>query len=215
MLREGEGIAARALSDAGIDYHPAREVIGILEDRRALSESGSQPFSRVTMRIMERALQLSWAQAEGDIGTEHLLQALLERNDDTVENVLAELDVTPQEVMLRVDAAVAERGDLMNPVLVSPGPSALALARGSDRVRRLEVLEGVLWGIDHLEEVVELLRGSANRRVAREALMAPPYELSQNEATGVLDLSVESVTADRRKQVIEEVEMLRHDISSE
>ena len=54
-------------------------------------------------------MQISWAQADGDLDTEHLLAALLEQDDETTEAVLAGLDITPEEVMQRVDALLAER----------------------------------------------------------------------------------------------------------
>ncbi|HXN61733.1 MAG TPA: Clp protease N-terminal domain-containing protein [Acidimicrobiales bacterium] len=214
MLREGEGIAARALWDAGADYHGTREVIEEHGRPQTGGGSGSGPFSKATMRIMERSLRISWVQADGGIDTEHLLVALLEQEDETVEAVLAALDIAPEEVVQPVDALLAERTVLVNPVLDSPLPSALALALG-DRSQRLEVLEGVLWGIDHFGEVVEVLRGSADRRAARDVLMGPPFELSRNQALGVLGLSVDSVTVERRKQVVEEIEMLRHEVSDE
>jgi ATP-dependent Clp protease ATP-binding subunit ClpC len=107
MLREGQGIAAIALSESGVDYYRVREFIGSSEHRNGGMESGPEPFTRATMRIMEGALQISWAQADGSIDTEHLLAALLEQADDVTEAVLAELDVTPQEVLLRVDALLA------------------------------------------------------------------------------------------------------------
>jgi ATP-dependent Clp protease ATP-binding subunit ClpC len=108
MLREGEGIAAKALSDAGVDYHRARVVV---EERKRETGRGSgpEPFSKATMRVMERSLQISWAQADGGIDTEHLLVALLEQGDEGTEVVLAGLDVTPEEVVQRVDALLAER----------------------------------------------------------------------------------------------------------
>jgi ATP-dependent Clp protease ATP-binding subunit ClpC len=109
MLREGQGIAAIALSEAGVDYPRARELVGSRHRRKAGMESGPEPFTRATMTIMERALQVSWAQADGSIDTEHLLAALLEQTDDVTEAVLAELDVTPQEVQVRIDALLAER----------------------------------------------------------------------------------------------------------
>jgi ATP-dependent Clp protease ATP-binding subunit ClpA len=58
---------------------------------------------------MERSLQISWAQADAGIDTEHLLVALLEQDDDAMEAVLAGLNITPEEVMQRVDALLAER----------------------------------------------------------------------------------------------------------
>jgi ATP-dependent Clp protease ATP-binding subunit ClpA len=109
MLREGEGIAAAALADAGTDYYQARGVLEAHERQQPGQGSGPQPFSNATMRVMERSLQISWAQADGGIDTEHLLVALLEEGDEATEVVLAGLDITPEEVVQRVDALLAER----------------------------------------------------------------------------------------------------------
>jgi len=109
MLRETEGIAGNALSDAGADYNRARALLE--EHKREQTGPGSdrEPFSEATIRVMERSLQISWAQADAGIDTEHLLVALLEQDDDATEAVLAGLDITPEEVMQRVDALLAER----------------------------------------------------------------------------------------------------------
>jgi ATP-dependent Clp protease ATP-binding subunit ClpC len=109
MLREGKGIAARALSDAGADYHRACTLIEEHTRQQVGRGSGQEPFSKTSMRVLERSLQISWAQADGAIGTEHLLLALLEQGDETTEAVLAGLDITPEEVGQRVDALLAER----------------------------------------------------------------------------------------------------------
>ena len=109
MLRETEGIAGQSLSDAGADYDRARALIQEHTDQRNGRGSDHEPFSKATMRVMERSLQISWAQADGGIDTEHLLAALLEQDDETTEAVLAGLDITPEEVLQRVDALLAER----------------------------------------------------------------------------------------------------------
>ena len=160
-------------------------------------------------------MQISWANTDGGIDTEHLLVALLEREDETTEAVLAQLDINPEEVMQRVDALLAQRTRLVNPVLSSPPPSALVPPVGGNWGQQLEVCEGALWGIDHLSEVVELLRKSANRGAARDTLMTPPFELSQNQVTGVLDLRIDSVTVERRQQLVEDIEVLRRKISED
>lgn len=103
MLQEGEGIAAKALSDAGADYHRARAVIEGHKRQQPGRGSGQEPFSEATLRVMERSLQISWAQADGGIGTEHLLVPLLEQEDEMTEAVLAGLDITPEEVVQRVE----------------------------------------------------------------------------------------------------------------
>jgi ATP-dependent Clp protease ATP-binding subunit ClpC len=109
LIRENEGIAAKALSDTGADYYRTREIIIEKGGQRAGQESESQPFSKATMTIIETSLRISWVRAEGVIDTEHLVVALLQQEDKTTEAVLAELDITPQEVVRRVNALLAER----------------------------------------------------------------------------------------------------------
>jgi ATP-dependent Clp protease ATP-binding subunit ClpC len=107
MVREGEGMAAKALLVAGVEYDRTRAIIG---ERASQVEPASdpEPFSIATMRIMERCGQISWARADGGIGTEHLLVAILEQKDETTEAVLVGLDITPQEVMQRLNALLGE-----------------------------------------------------------------------------------------------------------
>jgi ATP-dependent Clp protease ATP-binding subunit ClpC len=108
LLREDEGIAARALSDTGADYDRVRDFIRVNNERTG-RESGPEGLSKCAMNIIDRCVGISWAQADGSIGTECLLVALLEEEDETTEAVLAELDITPQEVMLRAESLLAER----------------------------------------------------------------------------------------------------------
>ena len=111
MMREDDGIAAVGLFDAGADYYQARAAIE--EHKREQTGRGSGPepeaFSKAAKRVVDRSLQISWARADGCIDTQHLLVALLEQEDETTEIVLAVLDITPEEVVHRVDALLAER----------------------------------------------------------------------------------------------------------
>jgi ATP-dependent Clp protease ATP-binding subunit ClpA len=120
MLLEREGVAGRALSDTGADYHRVRELVEEDDARRAGRQPRTQPFSEVTMRIVVRSLGISWARANGCVDTEDLLVALLEQDDETTEAVLAELDITPQEVVLRIEALLAEWASPVNEVPASP-----------------------------------------------------------------------------------------------
>lgn len=210
MMREGEGIAAKALAGAGADYELTR---GIIEEGDSHNPPpGAAPFSNSVKSILEKAFRVSMARGSGEIGTEHLLLGLLEQHDDVTTAVFAALGVTEQEIERQVESLVAERSAPANPVIASRLPSAIALIAGDDPAKRLEVLEGVLWGIDHLAEIIHVMKESANRPAAREVLMAPPFSLTQNQATGVLDLSIEAITADRRQQLVEEIEALRLEV---
>ncbi len=124
MLREGEGIAAQALSDAGADYSGARAVVEEDKHQETGRRTSPEALSKATMRVMERSLQISWAQADGAIDTEHLLVALLEQEEERTEAVLARLDMTPEEVLQRVDALLAARTQFVDPALASPPSDA-------------------------------------------------------------------------------------------
>lgn len=58
---------------------------------------------------------------------------------------------------------------------------------------RAHILEGYLKAIDHLDEVVKLIRNSSNRDEARNALIAQ-FQFSERQANAVLDLRLYQLT---------------------
>src|ERR1700689_583204 len=56
------------------------------------------------------------------------------------------------------------------------------------------ILEGLLTALEHLDEIIELIRGSRDRDTAREQLIAR-FELSAIQATAILDLRLSQLTA--------------------
>jgi DNA gyrase subunit A len=59
---------------------------------------------------------------------------------------------------------------------------------------RVHRLEGLLIALDHLDEVIALIRGSRDRDVARTGLM-DTYGLTQIQAQAILDLRLQQLTA--------------------
>ena len=64
----------------------------------------------------------------------------------------------------------------------------------SEKEARAHILEGLLTALGHLDEIIELIRGSRDRESAREQLMAR-FELSAIQATAILDLRLSQLTA--------------------
>jgi DNA gyrase subunit A len=64
----------------------------------------------------------------------------------------------------------------------------------SEKEARAHILEGLLTALDHLDEIIELIRGSRDRDAAREQLVAR-FELSAIQATAILDLRLSQLTA--------------------
>jgi DNA gyrase subunit A len=65
---------------------------------------------------------------------------------------------------------------------------------------RAHVLEGYLTALDNLDEVIALIRGSADQHEAREQLIER-FELSEIQAQAILDLRLRALTALERNQI--------------
>jgi DNA gyrase subunit A len=69
--------------------------------------------------------------------------------------------------------------------------------------KRAHILEGLLVAIDNLDEIIKLIRESANPQVARDGLMEQ-YELSEVQAQAILDMRLQKLTGMEREKVKEE-----------
>lgn len=76
---------------------------------------------------------------------------------------------------------------------------------------RAHVLEGYLKAIDHLDEVVRIIRASENREVAKVELMQA-FQFTDRQATAVLDLRLYQLTGLERDKINEEYQELRKKI---
>src|ERR1039458_6023500 len=64
----------------------------------------------------------------------------------------------------------------------------------SEKEARAHILEGLLTALEHLDAIIELIRGSRDRDTAREQLRAR-FEISHIQATAILDLRLSQLTA--------------------
>ncbi|MDO9354024.1 MAG: DNA gyrase subunit A [Solirubrobacteraceae bacterium] len=60
--------------------------------------------------------------------------------------------------------------------------------------RRVHVLEGLLIALDHLDEVIQVIRASRDRETARAELMSR-FDLSEVQSSAILDLRLSQLTA--------------------
>jgi DNA gyrase subunit A len=86
---------------------------------------------------------------------------------------------------------------------------------------RAHILEGLRIALDHLDEVIKLIRGSKNPAEAREGLMTN-FTLSQIQAQAILDMQLQRLTGLERQKILDElaeimrtIERLRAILSSE
>ena len=77
---------------------------------------------------------------------------------------------------------------------------------------RAHILEGLRMALDHLDEVVALIRSSASPAEARERLMAT-FDLSEIQAQAILDMRLQRLTGLERGKIIEEYKNVMKDIA--
>src|SRR5688500_7218453 len=86
---------------------------------------------------------------------------------------------------------------------------------------RAHILEGLKIALDHLDEVIKLIRGSKNPAEARDGLMSN-FKLTQIQSQAILDMQLQRLTGLERQKVVDElaelmktIERVRAILSSE
>jgi DNA gyrase subunit A len=74
---------------------------------------------------------------------------------------------------------------------------------------RAHILEGLRIALDHLDEVIKLIRGSKSPAEARDGLMAQ-FKLTQLQSQAILDMQLQRLTGLERQKILDElVELMK------
>ena len=77
---------------------------------------------------------------------------------------------------------------------------------------KAHLLEGLTIALDHLDEVVQLIRNAKDPAEARDGLMNQ-FELSEVQAKAILDMRLQRLTGLERQKIIDELASVRKDIA--
>jgi len=80
-------------------------------------------------------------------------------------------------------------------------------------LRRAHIVEGLLRAIDMLDAVIAAIRNSDDRPAAQAALIAAPFEFSEEQAKHILDMTLGRLTRLGRSDLEEEMTKLREEIA--
>jgi len=107
LLREGEGVGARALINLGIDLANVREEVKRFigrEENAAEGPAGDLPITPRVKKVFNLSFDEARLQGVNYVGTEHILLALLREEEGLASQVLlsmgVKLDALRQQVML-------------------------------------------------------------------------------------------------------------------
>jgi DNA gyrase subunit A len=120
-------------------------------------------------------------------------------------NVLALVNGRPQTLTLK--QALRHFIDFRREVVVRRATYDLAQAE-----QRAHLLEGFAIALEHLDEVIAIIRGSDDTASARGELRTR-LELSERQANAILEMRLRSLTALERQRVLDELEEIRAKIA--
>jgi DNA gyrase subunit A len=120
-------------------------------------------------------------------------------------NLLALVNGRPQVLTLK--QALRHFIDFRREVVVRRATYDLAQAEA-----RAHLLEGFAIALEHLDEVIAIIRNSEDTAGARAQLMTR-FELSERQANAILEMRLRSLTALERQRVLDELEEIRAKIA--
>jgi ATP-dependent Clp protease ATP-binding subunit ClpC len=114
LIREGHGVAAKALESLGISPDAVRQQVEEIIGRGQQAPSGHIPFTPRAKKVLELSLTESVQLGHNYIGTEHILLGLIREGDGVAARVLsglgADLDGVREQVVRLLDEYRREHG---------------------------------------------------------------------------------------------------------
>ena len=102
LVRESEGIAAKALQALGIGLEAVREQVQEIIGTGQHAPSGTIPFTPRAKKVLELSLREAMQLGDSYIGTEHILLGLIREGEGVAAQVLIKLDGNLNKVRQQV-----------------------------------------------------------------------------------------------------------------
>ena len=109
LIKEGTGVAAQVLSADGVDYDKLMQMIKDLispgEGVAMAEKSGMTPRAE---RVLERAQEIAEHLGYDEVGTEHILMAMISQGDCAAARLLNTMNVNMQKMYVDILTAIGE-----------------------------------------------------------------------------------------------------------
>ena len=111
LVREGEGVAARALDSLGVDLSHIRTSVEATIGRGDTTKSPSEiTLAPQTKQVINYAIEESRKLGHSHVGTEHLLLGIVRQGESTAAKVLASLGIELEKIRHQVILELGQRG---------------------------------------------------------------------------------------------------------
>jgi len=178
LIREDEGVAAKALESLGISLQAVRQQVGEIIGQGQQVPFEVIPFTPQSKKVLELSLRESLQLGHSYIGTEHILLGLIREGDGVAAQVLVKLGADLNRVRHQVIQLIA--GQQQQPGHLRPReavPVTEVQARLDAIEGRLAAIEGRLAAVEQrvgirpdttdLDEQIDRVRGE--RQAASDA----------------------------------------------
>lgn len=120
LIREGEGVAAKALASKGVEIDATRKQVEEMIGKGDSATNGHIPFTPHAKQVLELSLREALQLGHSYIGTEHILLGLIREGEGVGTQVLIKMNVDLGDLrtatidMIRGTSGAKEKGELAN-----------------------------------------------------------------------------------------------------
>src|SRR2546428_2167713 len=165
LVREGEGVAARALDSLGIELSKVRTAVELTIGRGDSTTSPSEiTLSPRTKKVIELAIDEARKLGHSHVGTEHLLLGLVREGEGIASGVLESLGVSLEKVRHQVIATLGQQHPQAAETAAAGGKSASSKTPTLDQLgvnltamAKASQLDPVIGREKEIERVIQIL----------------------------------------------------------
>lgn len=175
LLKEGSGVAAKVLMSMGVEENKIMDLIeSLIAPSAGVAILDAEGYSPRTLRVLEVAQNEAERFKSSEIGTEHLLIALIKESDCAAVRLLNTMGVNLQKMYIETLVAIGEdtalyKEDFQNgkPVKKKGGdvtPTLSQYSRDLTQLAREGELDPVIGREEEIQRVIQILsrRGKNN-----------------------------------------------------
>ncbi|MFD1370644.1 ATP-dependent Clp protease ATP-binding subunit [Actinoplanes sichuanensis] len=171
LIREGEGVAAKALESLGIALEAVRGQVEEIIGQGHEVPGGHIPFTPRAKKVLELSLREALQLGHNYIGTEHILLGLLREGEGVAAQVLVKLGADRERVRQKVIQLLAGSTPAATPA--APARETILDQYGDNLTQRARAgkLDPVIGREHEIERVVQVL---SRRRKNNPVLIGEP-----------------------------------------
>ena len=179
LIREGEGVAAKALAAKGVELDATRKQVEEMIGKGNATSNGHIPFTSHAKQVLELSLREALQLGHSYIGTEHILLGLIREGEGVGTQVLIKMDVDLGDLrsstidMIRGNSTNAGKGELANAGGVSDksNKSGSAILDQFGRNLTAEAAEGKLDPVIGRTQEIERVMVVLSRRTKNNPVL--------------------------------------------